>query len=93
MRLLSVAVIFALFLMPLSAQKQISDDTIIDQVRVHLAGDTEVGGRPIDVEAKQGVVTLKGRVRNEKQRSKAEKIAKKVKGVSSVVNQLVITQE
>ena len=91
--LLCCAFIFALVVSPISAQKNVTDDTIVDQVRVKLADDSEVGGQRIDVDAHQGAVILKGKVRNDKQKSKAEKIAKKVKGVSSVVNQLVISPD
>jgi len=74
-------------------QKQITDDTIRDQVMVKLANDQDVGGMPIDVDVRQGVATLKGKVRNDKQKSKAEKLAKKVKGVTGVTNQLVISPD
>jgi hyperosmotically inducible periplasmic protein len=93
MRLLSVALLCALTLAPLLADKPVSDDLLMDQVRVRLANDAEVGGVAITVEVHQGAVTLKGKVRSDKQRSKAEKIAKKVKGVTSVVNQLVVSPE
>ncbi len=39
------------------------------------------------------MVTLKGKVRREKMRSKAEKVAKKVKGVTSVNNQLAVSPD
>lgn len=82
----------ALVLTPLVAQK-VSDDILIDQVRVHLADDPDVGGMKIDVAVHQGAVTLTGKVRTDKQKIKAEKITKKVKGVTSVTNQLVISPE
>jgi osmotically-inducible protein OsmY len=85
---------FALILAPLRAQKQnVTDDTIRDQVMVRLADDPEIGGMPIDVDVHQGVATLKGKVRNDKQKQKAEKVAKKVKGVTGVTNQLVISPD
>jgi osmotically-inducible protein OsmY len=90
---LCYAFAFALVISPLLAQKKASDDMIVDQVRVRLADDAEVGGQRIDVDAHQGAVTLKGKVRNDKQKSKAEKLAKKVKGVTSVINQLVISPD
>jgi osmotically-inducible protein OsmY len=93
MRILSCAFIFALVITPLLAQKKVSDDMIVDQVRVKIADDAEVGGQQIDVDAHQGAVTLKGKVRSDKQKSKAEKLAKKVKGVTSVINQLVISPD
>jgi BON domain len=85
--------VFALVLTPLFAQKKITDDMIVDQVRVKLADDADVGGQRIDVDVHQGAVTLKGKVRSDKQKSKAEKLAKKVKGVTSVINQLVVSPD
>ncbi len=55
-----------------------------------LASDSEVGASHIDVDVKNGVVTLKGRVENEKKRQKAGKVAKKVKGVTSVQNEITV---
>ena len=96
-RLLSVAVKLAMLsAIVLAADKQqmpITDDTLTDQVRVHLANDQDVGGLNIGVNVDKGTVTLSGKVRNDKQRSKAEKIAKKVKGVTGVVNKLVISPD
>jgi hyperosmotically inducible protein len=74
----------------LLAQGTPEDDRMYDQVRVKLAGDRDVGGGAIDVEVHDGVVTLKGKVSKPKQKSRAEKLAKKVKGVKSVVNNLVV---
>ena len=92
MRFLSLVVLFALVLTPLLAQKKaVTDDIINDQVRVKLANDSEIGGMAIEVDVHGGVVTLKGKVRTEKMRSKAEKVAKKVKGVTSVNNQIAIS--
>jgi osmotically-inducible protein OsmY len=41
----------------------------------------------------KGAVTLKGRVHDEKAREKATRIAKKVKGVTTVDNQLKLFSE
>jgi len=93
-RILSLGLLFVLALTPLLAQKPpLTDDVINDQVRVHLANDQDVGGMKIDVDVHQGAVTLTGKVRSEKQRAKAEKVAKKVKGVTSVINKLVVSQD
>jgi osmotically-inducible protein OsmY len=46
-----------------------------------------------EVSVHEGAVTLKGKVRTDKQKSKAEKLAKKVKGVTSVNNRLVISPD
>jgi osmotically-inducible protein OsmY len=94
-RFLCLALGLVLALTPLLAQKQkqTTDDTIRDQVMVKLASDPDVGGMAIDVDVRQGIATLKGKVRSDKQKSKAEKLAKKVKGVTGVTNQLVISPD
>ncbi len=93
MRFLWFLLVFSLILTPLLAQKPVTDDVINDQVRVKIANDAEIGGMPIEVDVHQGVVILKGKVRTEKMRSKAEKVAKKVRGVTSVTNQLLVSQD
>jgi len=94
MRFLSLVLLLSLVMTPLLAQKKpLTDDIINDQVRVKLASDAEIGGMAIDVDVHEGVVTLKGKVRTDKMRSKAEKVAKKVKGVTSVNNRLAVSQD
>ncbi len=68
----------------------ISDDRIVDQVRMKLTTDQDVKGGADDVTVKDGVVTIKGRVDTERGKSKATKLAKKVKGVKSVDNELEV---
>jgi osmotically-inducible protein OsmY len=68
----------------------ISDDEIHDKVRIRLAGDRELGGEKIDVQVENGVVELSGTVAKESLRSRAERLAKKVKGVQKVVNHIKI---
>lgn len=67
-----------------------SDDRISDQVRMKLATDADVKGGALDVTVKDGVVTIKGRVDTEKGKSRATKLAKKVKGVKDVDNELIV---
>jgi osmotically-inducible protein OsmY len=84
---------FLLTLIPLPAAialQSADDDRIYDEVRIKLVRDSEVKGGAFTVEVKDGVVTIKGVVEKEKARIKAEKLAKKVKGVKSVINQLQI---
>lgn len=69
---------------------QASDDKIYDQVRLKLVGDPDVKGANLEVAVKDGVVTLRGAVTQERYRSKAARLTKKVKGVKSVVNELTI---
>ncbi len=73
------------------AQKASSSDDQIDfKVRTRLAGDADVKGGALDVSVKDGMVILKGRVDTEKGKTKATRIAKKVKGVKNVDNELTV---
>ena len=69
----------------------VSDDEIYDKVRIVLANDSSVKGGAIEVKVTEGTVELTGHVRTEKQKARAEKAAKKVKGVQRVVNNLKVT--
>jgi hyperosmotically inducible protein len=69
---------------------KMTDDSINDAVRVKLAGDQVVGVIPFDVAVKNGVVTLSGSVEQKGYKARAEKVARKVKGVKSVVNNVEI---
>lgn len=74
-----------------AAQKPANpDDRIFDQIRMRLATDPDVKGGALDVAVHDGVVTIKGRVETDKAKSKATKLAKKVKGVKDVDNELVV---
>jgi osmotically-inducible protein OsmY len=89
LRALSMILIFALAV-PVFAQNTSSDDRIYDTVRQRLANDPDVKGADLEVAVKNGVVTIKGTVNDEHAREKAEKITKKVKGVTRVENQLKV---
>jgi hyperosmotically inducible protein len=71
-------------------KKPPNDDMISDYVRLRLAGDPDVKGGALQAASKDGVVTLTGTVESERQKEKAAKLAKKVKGVKQVVNNLTI---
>jgi hyperosmotically inducible protein len=71
-------------------QKPITDDTITDQVRIKLAGDPIVKGGGLEVKVENGVATLSGAVELPKQKEKAGAVARKVKGVKQVINNIEI---
>lgn len=81
----------ALCVLLVAAPRSVSDDEIYDNVRRRLANDRDVRGGALQVEVKDGVVTLRGQVDEEKHKEKAEKLAKKVKGVKAVNNELTVT--
>ena len=72
------------------AKDPVSDDMIYNNVRLKLASDAVVKGGALEVEIKEGVVTLSGSVETEKQRDRAAKLARGVKGVKQVVNNINI---
>jgi osmotically-inducible protein OsmY len=90
MRYLSLLLILVL-IAPLFAQANHEDDRIYDEVRRKLANDIDVKGGGIEVVVKAGVVTLRGRVHDNHAKEKAEKITKKIKGVTGVTNELSIS--
>jgi hyperosmotically inducible protein len=87
-----LATLLSLPLAVAAADKPVSDDLIYDLVRQKLAGDQVVKGGALTVDVKQGVVTISGNVQYERQKDKAEKLAHKIKGVKSVVNQIQVVK-
>ncbi len=75
---------------PAGQKAGVSDDRITDQVRMRLTTDPDVKGGADEVVVKDGVVTITGRVDTDKGKTKATKLAKKVKGVRSVENDLQV---
>jgi hyperosmotically inducible periplasmic protein len=88
--LVSLLVILVLAAGVLAAEKHYSDDELYDLVRRKLADDPVVKGGAMEVEVKDGVVTLRGKVEFDEQKLKAAKLARKVSGVKQVNNELVV---
>jgi osmotically-inducible protein OsmY len=87
-----LVLVLTLITIALPASKPVSDDFLSDTIRQKLAADQVVKGGAIEVVVKDGAVTLKGTVEEDKQKNKAEKIAKKVNGVKSVANEIKIAR-
>ena len=66
------------------------DATITTNVKAKLLADPSVSGTAINVDTKEGVVTLTGTVDNDAAKAKAESIAKGVEGVKSVKANLTV---
>jgi len=75
------------------ADKKVSDDSLHDLVMRKLADDADVKGGGLDIDVKDGVVTLRGKLESEKQIQKAERVAKKVNGVKKVVNEITLAKK
>jgi hyperosmotically inducible periplasmic protein len=87
-----LAVFLVLPVLKSAADKPVPDDLIYDLVRQKLAGDKDVKGGALTVDVKDGVVTLSGNAQLERQKDKAERLTRKVKGVKSVVNQIKVVK-
>jgi osmotically-inducible protein OsmY len=59
-------------------------------VKTKLLADTKVGGLGIDVDTKDNVVTLSGKVRTAAERTEAVRLARTTTGVKNVVSKLVV---
>jgi osmotically-inducible protein OsmY len=70
--------------------EKIDDVTITATVSTGLAKDPDLSAIKINVDTKDGVVTLNGPAPSAAAKDKATDIAKQVKGVTSVNNQLVV---
>lgn len=73
-----------------AAADKIDDATITTKVNASLAADKDLSAIKIDVDTRDGVVTLSGPAPSATARERASEIARSVKGVNSVNNQLTI---
>jgi hyperosmotically inducible protein len=73
-----------------AAVSAVDDATITASISASLAKDAELSATRIDVTTKGGVVSLTGPAPNAAAKTRAEEIAKAVKGVSSVDNRLEV---
>lgn len=69
----------------------IDDAQIVTKVNAGLAADKDLSALQINVDSKNGDVTLKGTVPNSTAKQRAENIAKNVKDVKTVDNQISVT--
>jgi hyperosmotically inducible protein len=74
-----------------AAKELLNDANITATVKTKLAGDPAINAIYVNVDTSHGQVTLSGKVALAEQKVEAEKVARRVDGVTSVVNQLVVT--
>jgi osmotically-inducible protein OsmY len=74
-----------------TAGQAIDDVTIGTKLKTALAADPELSALKINVDTTQGNVRLRGEVKSATLRRKAEDMARKIEGVKSVDNQLMVT--
>ncbi|MBG60485.1 MAG: transporter [Halobacteriovoraceae bacterium] len=71
-----------------STGEYIDSAAITAKVKSELIQNKEVSALDVSVETYKGVVLLSGFVKSEKERELAEKLARKIKGVKKVKNEL-----
>lgn len=74
-----------------TAGDKVDDASITAKVNAELAKDKDLSAIRIDVDTKDGVVTLSGPTPSATARERASEIARNVKGVTSVNNQLTVS--
>ncbi|HEY4997493.1 MAG TPA: BON domain-containing protein [Usitatibacter sp.] len=75
---------------PSDAGNAMTDTAITASIKTDLLKDPDLSVLRIDVDTRDGVVTLNGLAGNESARSRAEKMASAIKGVKEVRNFLVV---
>jgi hyperosmotically inducible periplasmic protein len=71
------------------ATRTMSDGAITASIKTDFLKDPDLSVLKIDVDTRNGVVTLNGLAENDEARGRAEKIAQGIKGVKEVRNYLV----
>jgi osmotically-inducible protein OsmY len=72
--------------------ERISDAALTTRIKSKMALDDHVDAAAIDVDTRDGVVTLEGRVQSDEERQRAVRLAEETKGVTSVVDRLELTK-
>lgn len=73
-----------------TAGEVVDDVTIGTQLKAKYAADPDISAIKINIDTRQGAVSLRGEVKSLALRRKAESMAREIKGVKTVDNQLVI---
>ncbi len=73
-----------------SADRIAKDAAITAEVKSRLIAEKDIRALSINVDTYEGMVVLKGRVKNSEQRSLAEMLAGRASGVASVRNELKV---
>jgi osmotically-inducible protein OsmY len=68
----------------------VDDSSITAQIKSRFVGNKEVDASSISVETLNGTVMLSGFAKNATEKSTAESIARQVKGVKSVKNEIAV---
>jgi len=73
-----------------SAGQKVDDVTVLTRIKADLLQSKNVDGLDVNVDVKDGRVTLSGTASTDAERTQAESIAKNASGVKSVENKIVL---
>jgi hyperosmotically inducible protein len=73
-----------------TAGQKVDDVTVLTKIKADLLQSKNVDGLDVNVDVKDGRVTLSGTASTDAERAKAESIAKNASGVKSVENKIVL---
>jgi len=73
-----------------TAGQRVEDATLVAKVKAELLRSPDVAGLAVNVDAKNGVVTLSGHANTETERTKAAQIAQTTSGVAKVDNKIML---
>jgi hyperosmotically inducible periplasmic protein len=74
-----------------NTKRAASDTAITTKVKSALLADEKVKGTKIEVETKEGTVTLTGTAKSPAEKEHAERLASSVEGVRNVVNRISVS--
>lgn len=94
MKIILITLITVVALNALGCDSQTLDDVGISaKVKGNLATDSETSAIKIGVDTSNGIVTLSGVVPTEREKGKAEQVARSTEGVKQVVNNITINPD
>jgi osmotically-inducible protein OsmY len=73
---------------PADSELDVEDAALTAKVKTRLMADSRVAALDIDVGGQNGIVTLKGNVKDEQEKAAAEEVARATEGVTDVVNMI-----
>lgn len=69
---------------------KVDDAALVTKIKASLLSSSEVDGLDVNVDAKNGVVTLSGTATSEAERANAVRIARNADGVKAVDNRIIL---
>jgi hypothetical protein len=86
----SIAILSILLVLSIACSRRRSDDEIAKEIQDKVAADPDTKESPVKVEAKEGKVSLSGKVRTPEAQKKLEQIAREEPGTTSVDDQTAV---